>query len=147
MMKCELNKGNFKKFGSIIKVDEKFCIAKLDNFKYYLIDSMKESSEITIGLLEVVKKVKEIGKLERHHLTEEVILPIKGKALLHLADPEKLSVAVNDISTFKIEPGVGVKLYKDVWHAIPVIESEKSFLCLILKSKTLDEDLYFTEAY
>ena len=147
MVKRELNKGNFKKFGSIIEVDEKFCIAKFDNFKYYLIDSMKGSSEITIGLLEVVKKVKEIGKLERHHLTEEVILPIKGEALLHLADPEKLSVAVNDISTFKIEPGIGVKLYKDVWHAIPVIESEKSFLCLILKSQTPDEDLYFTEAY
>jgi ureidoglycolate hydrolase len=145
-VKCELNDSNFKKFGNILKVDEKLCIAKLDNFNYYLIDSMNGNPEVTIGLLEVVKKIKGIGKLERHHLTEEVILPIRGKAILHLADPGKLSVAVNDISTFKIEPGTGVKLYKDVWHTIPVIESDKSFLCLILKSKTSDEDLYFTEA-
>lgn len=145
MMKRELNERNFKKFGTIIEINKKFCIAELDNFKYYLIDSMKSSAETTIGLLEVFKKVIEFGQLERHHASEEVILPIKGRALLHLADPGKSSVALSDISIFKIEPGTGVKLYKDVWHAIPVIESEKPFLCLILKSKTTDEDLYFTE--
>jgi ureidoglycolate hydrolase len=145
MRAMELNKQNFKKFGNIIAVDEKLCIAKLENFKYYLIDSMKSDSEITIGLLEVIKKINGTGPFERHHLTEEVILPLKGDALLHLAESEKSSLTSNDIATFRINPGVGVKLYKDVWHAIPVIESSKSFLCLILKNKTEEEDLYFAE--
>ncbi|MCL5987049.1 MAG: ureidoglycolate lyase [Actinobacteria bacterium] len=147
MKTLELNANNFKEFGNIIEVDDKFCLASMDNFKYYLIDSMKSDCEVTIGLLEAFKKVEGIKQLERHHLTEEVILPIKGKALLHLAGPDKSSLAMDDILTFEIEPGTGVKLYKDVWHAIPVIESEELFLCLILKTKTSEEDLYFTEPH
>ena len=72
-------------------------------------------------------------------------MPLKGEALIHLAEPDKLSLTVDDITTFKIEPGYGIKLFKDVWHTIPVIESNKTFLCLILKNKTEKEDLYFTE--
>jgi ureidoglycolate hydrolase len=147
MKALELSVSNFGKFGNIIEVDDKFCIARVDNFKYYLIDSMKSDGEITIGLLEVIKKIEGIKQLERHHLTEEVIMPLKGEALLHLASPHKSSLTMDDILTFKIEPGVGVKLYKDVWHAIPVTESDRHFLCLILKTKTSEEDLYFTEPH
>jgi len=145
MRVLELTESNLKGLGNIIKMDEKFCLANLDHFKYYLIDSMKSDGEITIGLLETFKKVEGIKELERHHLTEEVILSIKGKALLHLAGPAKSSPSLNDILTFKIEPGTGVKLYKDVWHAIPAIESDEPFLCLILKAKTSEEDNYFTK--
>ena len=147
MKVLELTESNFKGLGNIIEVDDKFCLASLDNFKYYLIDSMKSDGEITIGLLEVFKKVEGFGQLERHHLTEEVILPIKGNALLHLAGHDKPSPLMEDILTFEIEPGTGVKLYKDVWHAIPAIESEELFLCLILKAKTSEEDNYFTEPH
>jgi ureidoglycolate hydrolase len=141
----KLNKKNFEKFGNIIKTDENFCIAKFENFKYYLIDEMGSGSGTTIGLLEAIKKIDGTGQFERHHFTEEVIMPLKGEALIHLAEPDKLSLTVDDITTFKIEPGYGIKLFKDVWHTIPVIESNKTFLCLILKNKTEKEDLYFTE--
>jgi len=141
----EFNKQNLKKFGNIIDIDEELCEAKMDNFKYYLTGIMKNEAGITIGLLDVIKKVNGTGSFERHHFTEEVIMPLKGEALLHLAEPEKSSLIINDISTFRIKPGTGVKLYKDVWHAIPVIESDKHFLCLILKNKTEEEDVEFTE--
>jgi len=145
MKVTKLNKQNFEKFGNIITIDEKFRTAELDNFKYYLIDTMEGGSETTIGLLEVLKKINGTGQFERHHLIEEVILPIKGEALIHLAEPKKSSLTVNDITTFRIKPGLGIKLFKDVWHTIPVIESNKTFLCLILKNKTEKEDSYFTE--
>lgn len=147
MKTLELNTSNFKKFGNIIKIDKKFYTTGMDNFNYYLIDSMKSDGEITIGLLEVIKKVEKTKQFEIHHLTEEVILPIKGEALLHLVSPDNLSPVIDDIVTFKIEPGVGVKLYKDVWHAIPAIESDRLFLCAILKKKTSKEDLNLTELH
>ena len=142
---AKLDKKNFEKFGNIIETDKNFCIAKFENFKYYLIDEMEGGSETTIGLLEVIKKINGTGQFERHHFTEEVIVPIKGEALIHLAEHDKPLLTVDDITTFRIKPGYGIKLFKDVWHTIPVIESNKTFLCLILKNKTEKEDSYFTE--
>lgn len=145
MKVLELNEKNFSEFGSVLKIDEKFCFERFNSFNCYLFDSMKSNNDILIIMLEVFKELKEVEQLERHHLTEEVIMPIKGKAELYVANPNKSILTIDDISVFNIEPGFGVKLYKNVWHAIPNKKSKEVFLCLILKTKTTDEDLYYAK--
>jgi len=145
MNTLKLNERNFKEFGKIIKVSKRLCKSRLDNFNYYSAGLIKCDSGIEIGLLEIFKKTGMVIKFERHHYTEEVIMPLEGKVKIHLAGPEKLSLRKDDIKTFIVEPGIGVKLRRDVWHAIPEILSEEKSLCLILKEKTIKDDLYFTE--
>ena len=140
----ELNEENFREFGSIIKPDERFC-TKVDNFNYYSSDLIDTSKGIDTGFLEVFDKVKAVKKFEKHDIAEEVILPLKGSALLYLACTGKRSLEQKDIRTFEIRPGKGVRLKRGVWHAIPAIMSDEVFLCIILKTKTNGEDVNYTE--
>jgi len=145
MNTLKLNERNFREFGNIIKVSSRLCKSRLDNFNYYSAGLIKCDSGIEIGLLEIFKKTEIVKKFERHHYTEEVIMPLKGKVKIHLASPEKLSLKKDDIRTFIVEPGIGVKLSRDVWHAIPELLSNEKSLCLILKEKEAEDDLHFTE--
>jgi ureidoglycolate hydrolase len=145
MRVLELNEKNFNEFGIIIKRNVKHLIVNEESFRYYLVSAMKESNEISIGILEVTEEAKEVTTMERHKFTEEAILPFRGRALLYLASRNKMSLSENDIVAFEIEPGIGVKLYRNVWHAIPIKKSKGTFFCGILKAMASEEDLIFTK--
>ena len=144
MKTLEINEENFKEFGSILKPDSRSC-EKIDNFNYYFLNIINSAEGIEGGFLEVVEKIDIVKTFEKHELSEEVIVPLKGKALLYLAGKEKKSLREGDIKVFEILPGIGVRLNSGVWHAIPVLKSNEKFLCMIIKAKILIADVYFTE--
>ena len=146
MKTWDLNEENFKEFGSILKPDRRSCV-KIDNFNYYSSDIINSTEGIEGGFLEVVEKIEKVKTFKKHNLSEEVIVPLKGKALLYLASNGKKLLRKSDIKIFEIQPGIGIRLNSGVWHAIPVLKSNEIFLCMIIKIKISKKDVFFAELH
>jgi len=140
----DLTEGNFKEYGSILRPETNFC-ERAGSFNYYPSNIIDAPGGIEGGFLEVIEKVENVKKFERHNKAEEVIMPLKGSALLYIAGRDDTLIKEKDIKIFNIQPGIGVRLNRGVWHAIPVLESCDLFLCLILKTKNNEDDTEYTE--
>jgi ureidoglycolate lyase len=79
-----------------------------------------------------------VAKLEKHHLTEQAVVPLEGEIIqvLALSAPD----GAPDLATlraFRLQPGVGISMRPGVWHATRSAAST----CLMLTRSSTTVDL------
>lgn len=85
-----------------------------------------------VGLLTYGEKFSKLSMLERHNLTDEAFLLVKGSATLYIADKD-----IN-ISGYKMEQGALYTVSKGEWHHIVV--SEDALVVVVENSDTTREN-------
>jgi ureidoglycolate lyase len=79
-----------------------------------------------------------VGQLEKHHLTQQAVVPLKGNIIQILA----LSAAdgapdLSSLRAFRLSAGIGLCMRPDVWHAT----RSKAATCLMLTRASTTVDL------
>ncbi len=90
-----------------------------------------ESGEWKIGILRYSERFSNFKVLERHHLTEEAFVLLKGRAVLYVRDEE------NQIYTYEMEECKVYNVHKDIWHHIVV---DKDTTVLVIENRNTNKE-------
>ncbi len=99
---------------------------KGDDFKV-----VKESGEWKIGILRHSERFSAFKALERHLLTDEVFVLLKGRATLYIKDRNDKTV------TYKMKKQTVYNVPKEVWHHIKV---SCNATVLVVENKNTSKD-------
>jgi len=80
--------------------------------------------------------------LEVHWLTEQAIIPLGGKGIVHVVCPTRADGSrlpdTARLRCFRIDPGMGICMRPGCWHATFVLGGEATCLMLTRRSTTRD---------
>lgn len=105
------------------------------------------SGEVPVGFSTLVAARDEfvVKKAEYHDRTGEVILPLDGDVVVHVAPPS--SVPVPELTqAFLVPKGTIIRLNVAVWHLCPLpLEQEKVHLMVALPERTYFSDCHVVD--
>ena len=104
-------------------------ITKRKNVPWQTLDS---SDGWRVGLLGYCKRFSRVGELERHNLTREAFVLVKGEATVHVADKDL------KVSSLAMEIGNIYTVDRGEWHHITV--SKDALVVVIESSDTSQEN-------
>lgn len=83
---------------------------------------------------------------ERHLRTVEMIVPMQGSCLIHVAPANPVEEIdrkprLEDFQVFRLCPGQAVILHPGVWHAAPLALWEQAAVLVLLRQNTGREDV------
>jgi ureidoglycolate hydrolase len=148
MIPTELNSQDFKAYGQLIHErapERRTC--DLPEVTYWAKLTRFESAlRISTGYLIGRRRALVVKEMERHLLTNEVIIALDHDAVLIVGKPDPQSERIDPegLRAFTIRPGQGVVLEKATWHATPFpIEADAASFFILFADGTEDEDLSF----
>jgi ureidoglycolate hydrolase len=140
-----ITKGNFKKFGKVVKSPKGEPTAEADDFKFWSdITNYEIDGSTEIGICTVYKQPKNIiNGMERHLKTPEILIPIDAPFIVPLL---KEGEDESNAEAFQVDIGEAVVIDKAVWHGacLPVGKKESSYF-VIFRKGTPNEDVYKKE--
>jgi len=95
-----------------------------------------------------------VDEMERHLKTQEILVALKGDAVLAVAKPDNDKATPDDatIKSFLLKQGQGVVFDAGTWHALPCAVDETSMLLVVFKENTsysedesVKTDIYFSK--
>ncbi len=143
--------GSFKEFGELVykPTNEKTATeSQYHNYWHDLADLSTLGSEGTVGFLEVVRKDRPfiLDRMERHKVTLEAFIPIKGVGIFCLCPPTVGSIPdESKIRCFFVDGSVSFFLKPGTWHWLPFSITPTMEFILLLKKKTVEEDIEIVE--
>jgi len=82
---------------------------------------------------------KKISRLETHHLTQQIVVPLTGEIIQLVAKSKSdVSPDLASAAAFRIKMGQGICMLPGCWHATRVEKGEVQCLMITCRSTTLD---------
>jgi ureidoglycolate hydrolase len=134
-------RANFAPFGSVVVTPSGPPTSQAGDYKFWSdLASYAITGETEIGVCTVYAQPEaEIGGMERHVRTPEILIPIDAPFVLPLlreGEPDEAAEA------FRVDVGEAVVINTGVWHGacLPVGKGESSYF-VIFRRKTPHEDV------
>ncbi len=118
------------------------------NYWHDLADLSTVEDEGTIGFLEVLRRDRNfvLDKMERHKATLEAFIPTKGVGIFCLCPPTKDFLPdESKIRCFFVDGSVSFFLKPGTWHWLPFSITPTMEFILLLKKRTVEEDIEIAE--
>jgi ureidoglycolate hydrolase len=138
----------FKKFGKILNQPLNVRPAFANEFMaYWNVAEFETSKPMSIIYMNLSTRPFILDHLERHIKTQEILIPTKGFSILPVApsdesnDPEA-PPPINKTEAFLLSPDKAVIMNQGVWHWAPFPISDSSSFIVIVKSETIEKDLF-----
>jgi ureidoglycolate lyase len=129
---------SFARFGRVIDVPGREPDAAGDPWRWWARAAVLDHGErpCAVGYLEVEPGRAGFDWAERHHRSEEMVIPLGGELHVYVAAPEP-----EDFRVFRVRPGQAVILGKGVWHGAPLARRPASAIVLLAeRTGELDTD-------
>ena len=143
----ELSASAFSAFGDIVERPSRNPDAGSDGWSWWAETQLLpvDSRPYTIGYLQLVPGHLDFDWAERHLKTVEMIVPLGGDCLVHVAPPDPSNEpdrepSLDDYRVFRIRQGQAVILRPGVWHAAPFTVNENTSALVFLLENTGRDD-------
>ena len=129
----------FARFGRVVDVPRAEPDARGDPWRWWAQTTLLDYGErpYAVGYLELEPGRGGFDWAERHHRSEEMVVPVRGELLLYAGAPEP-----DDFHIFRVRPGQAAILAKGVWHGAPLATAAPASAIVLLAERTgeLDTD-------
>jgi ureidoglycolate lyase len=97
-----------------------------------------------LGILRTAPIMTEFSKMERHHFTSQIFIPLNGKrSLVAVAPPSDVAPALDEVKIFLMEGNQGVNLFRKTWHhTLFPLDGETDYV-LIQRGGDVGDDVEF----
>jgi len=137
----ELNKENFANYGTIIEKPNIVADADEPTHKWWGgVASLPAEGDINVGLMEAKKRSYNLGKLEKHKKSAEMLIALEGNSIIVIGTNKK-----EDLNAFYIKQGSVLVLNKEILHWVPFPNGENAYFAVIFRDETPNDDLEFIE--
>lgn len=132
----KLTPENFKDYGYIISKESSVPLFNNENFTYWnILPNFKFNETVSIGIVTGNKEDIVISAVERHSSTSEILIALKGDALVLLGK------SLLAFKAFYLEQGETIILHPGIWHSTPIPVNKKCELLVMFSSDTIETDL------
>jgi len=136
----ELDRTSFTDYGQVLDdAGAKLC-GTSDMHDYWdKVASFTSEGPLVCSLLKTKKKLGDpIDEMERHFNTQEILVALKGDAVLTVAkaDNDKPSPDDATIKSFLLKQGQGVVFEAGTWHALPCAVDDTCMLLVVFRENT-----------
>ena len=97
-------------------------------------DRLLDRIDANVGFSPIVVKRPEkmiVNAVEYHTTTAEVILPLTGDMVLHVAQPSAGVPIPDETRAFLVPKGTVIRMNAGVWHLCPLPAKDDALTCLI----------------
>lgn len=130
----------FEPFGKILTIEGRQAGGNPLTHQWYPQVTVLDHAT-SVNLMKVIPHEFVLKDFEKHHNTEENLLPIDGDLIVGLAPAGELTA--DGVQAFYIPCGCGISLKPHVWHAVPFAVGKEVMSTVIFKNNTSNEDIYF----
>ena len=115
-----------------------------EGFSYRdVVGDLQLNAPLSSGLLECYPRNLRLERMERHHLTREVLVALEGEAAICLAPPQGIeSGSLDGVVALRMSVGQSIILEIGAWHWIPFpTTSQAARFQVIFRSETGKDDI------
>lgn len=139
----QLTQKRFEPFGQVItkRRGEPNVSLEILNYWHNINNLTSLGKEGVTGYLETKNRDFAFHKMERHKNTIEAFIPLGDCSIFPVAPPHDPIPDQDQITAFILDGTKGVILKEGVWHWAPFPLSESTSFILLLKKRTVEEDI------
>ncbi len=141
-----LNCNDFKKYGDFYNLLDPQGYSLGDFFPDRLLSFSASNSQTAYSPL-IIRKQEEniIEKVEHHNYATEILLPLDGDMVVHVAPPS-VDLVPEETEAFIVPKGTLIKLNVGVWHLAPfAIKEGITHVLVVLPERTYNNDCVIKE--